>query len=58
MALPEASGVNFNSILRLNEASIMCKNLNVYVDLSAKKINFDLRNKLSQRITRNGSDVM
>ena len=36
----------------------MCKNLNVYVDLSAKKINFDLRNKVSQRITRNGSDVL
>ena len=35
----------------------MHKNLYVSADSNAKKINFDLRNKVSQRITRNGSDV-
>ena len=49
--------VNFNSILRLNEASFMYKNLYVSGDSNVKKINFDLRDKVSQRITRNGSDV-
>ena len=49
--------VNFNSILRLNEASFMYKNLFISADSNMKKINFDLRNKVSQRITRNGSDV-
>ena len=34
----------------------MYKNLNVSTDSNVKKINFDLRNKVSQRITRNGSD--
>ena len=29
----------------------------VSADSNEKKINFDLRNKVSQRITRNGSDV-
>ena len=48
---------NFNSILRLNEASFMYKNLYVSADSKVKKINFDLRNKVSQRITKNGSDV-
>ena len=35
----------------------MYTNLYVSADLNVKKINFDLRNKVSQRITRNGSDV-
>ena len=35
----------------------MYKNLYVSADSNMKKINFDLRNKVSQRITRNGSDV-
>ena len=35
----------------------MYKNVNVSEDSNVKKINFDLRNKVSQRITRNGSDV-
>ena len=44
----------FNSILQLNEASQMYKILHVSEDSNAKKINFNLRNKVSQRITRNG----
>ena len=35
----------------------MYKNMYNSADLNVKKINFDLRNKVSQRITRNGSDV-
>ena len=35
----------------------MYKNLYVSADSNMKKISFDLRNKVSQRITRNGSDV-
>ena len=35
----------------------MYKNLCVSADSNVKKINFDLRNKVSQRITINGSDV-
>ena len=35
----------------------MSKNLYVSADSNVEKINFDLRNKVSQRITRNGSDV-
>ena len=35
----------------------MYKNLYVSADSNVKKINFDLQNKVSQRITRNGSDV-
>ena len=35
----------------------MYKNPYVSADANVKKINFDLRNKVSQRITRNGSDV-
>ena len=35
----------------------MYKNLYVSADSNVKIINFVLRNKLSQRITRNGSDV-
>ena len=36
--------VDFNSILRLNEASFMYKNLYVSADSNVKKINFVLRN--------------
>ena len=35
----------------------MYKNLYVSADSNVKKINFDLRNKVSQRITRNRSGV-
>ena len=35
----------------------MYKNLYVSADSNVKKINFDLRNKVSHRITRNCSDV-
>ena len=35
----------------------MHKNLYGSADSNVKKINFDLRNKVSQRRTRNGSDV-
>ena len=35
----------------------MYKNLYVSADSNVKKINFDLRNKVSQRTTRNGSDA-
>ena len=35
----------------------MYKNLYVSADSNVKKINFDFRNKVSQTITRNGSDV-
>ena len=35
----------------------MYKNLYDSADSNVKKIDFDLRNKVSQRITRNGSDV-
>ena len=35
----------------------MYKNSNVSGDSIVKKINFQLRNKVSQRITRSGSDV-
>ena len=55
--LRDLKWINFNSILQLNEASFMYKNLYVSADSNVKKINFDLRNKVSQRITWNGSDV-
>ena len=48
--LRDLNWINFNSILRLNEAEFMYKNL--HVSSNVKKINFDLRNKVSQRITR------
>ena len=35
----------------------MYKNLYASADFNVKKINFDLRNKVSQRMTRNGSDL-
>ena len=35
----------------------MYKNLQDSADSNVKKINFDLQNKVSQRITRNGWDV-
>ena len=49
--------INSTSILRLNKASFMYKNLKDSTDSNVKKIYFDLRNKVSQRITRNGFDV-
>ena len=55
--LRDLKWINFNSILQLNEASFIYKNLYVSADSNAKKINFDLRKKASQRITRKGSDV-
>ena len=55
--LRDLKWIDFNSILRLNEASFMYKNLYVSADSNVKKINFDLRNKVPERITRNGSDV-
>ena len=57
LLLRDLKWINFNSTLRLNEASFMYKNLCVSADSNVKKINFDLRNKVSQRITKNGSDV-
>ena len=54
---PHLKWINFNSILRLNEESFIYKNLYVSAHSNVKKINFDFRNKVSQRITRNGSDV-
>ena len=35
----------------------MYKNMYISADSNVKKINFDLQNKVSLRITRNGSDV-
>ena len=35
----------------------MYENLYASADSNVKEINFDLQNKVSQRITRNGSDV-
>ena len=55
--LKDMKWINFNSILELNEASFIYRNLYVSADSNVKKINFDLRNKVSQRITRNGSYV-
>ena len=55
--LRDLKWINFNSILQLNEVSFMYKNLYVSADSNVKKINFHLRNQVSQRITRNGSDV-
>ena len=55
--LRDLKWIKFNSIMRLNEASFMYTNLYVSADSNVKKINLDLRNKVSQRITRNGSDV-
>ena len=56
LLLRDLKWINFNSILRLNEASFMYKNSYVSADSNVKKVNFDIRNKVSQRITRNGSD--
>ena len=55
--LRDLKWINFNSIFRLNDASFMYKHLYASADSNVKNINFDLRNKVSQRITRNGSDV-
>ena len=54
--LRDLKWINFNSILLLNQASFIIK-IYVSADSDVKKINFDLRNKVSQRITINGSDV-
>ena len=40
--LRDLKWINFNSILQLNEASFMYKNLYVSADSNVKKINFDL----------------
>ena len=37
--------INFNSMMRLNEATFMYKNLYVEAYSNVKKINFDLRNR-------------
>ena len=55
--LRDLKRINFNSMLRLNEASFMYKNMYGSADSNVKMINYDLRNKVSQRITRNGSDL-
>ena len=55
--LRDLKWINLNSILRLNEASFMYKNMHASADSNVKNINFDLRNKVSQRLNRNGSDV-
>ena len=55
--LRDLKWINFNSILRLNSEFLMYKNLYVSADSNVKKINFGLRNKVSQRINRNGPDV-
>ena len=55
--LRDLKWINFNIIFRLNEESFVYKNLYVSADSNVKKINFNLRNKVSQRIARNGSDV-
>ena len=55
--LKDLKRISFDSILQLNKASPMYKNLHVSADSNLKKIIFDLRNKVSQRITRNGSDL-
>ena len=55
--LRDLKWINFNSILQLNEASFIYKNLYLSADSNVKKNNFDLRNKVAQRVTRNGSDV-
>ena len=55
--LRDLKWINFNSTLQLNGASFMYKNQYVSADSNVKKINIDVRNKVSQRITRNGSDV-
>ena len=55
--LRDLKWINFNSILRLNEASFMYKNLCVSADSNVKNIDVDLRDKVSPTITRNGSDV-
>ena len=41
--LRDLKWINFNSILRLNEASLMHKNMYVSADSNGKKINFETR---------------
>ena len=52
-ALKNLKCINFNSIMQVNNTSLMYKNLHVE-DSNVEKINFDFCNKVSQRITRNG----
>ena len=40
--------------MHLNEATFVYKNMHVATDSNFRKINFDSRNKISQRITKNG----
>ena len=54
--LKDLKWINFNGILRANEATFMYKNLYVAAHSNAKKNKFGIRNKVSPRITRNGSD--
>ena len=49
--LKDLKWINFNSLTVLSGASFMCKNHFVGGDLNVKKINFDLRNKVSLRTT-------
>ena len=49
--------INFNSILQLNEASLIYKNLHLSADSNVKKIISDFRYKVTQRTTINGSDL-
>ena len=48
--------INFNIILGLNEATFLYKNHYGAADSNVKNIKFDLKNKASRRINRNGSD--
>ena len=52
--LRDLKWINFYSILRPNEDSLFIK---LYVSADSNMWICDLRNKVSQRITRNGSDV-
>ena len=47
--LRDLKWINFNSILRLNEASFLYKNVQDLADSNVKKISFDLRNKVSPK---------
>ena len=55
--LKDLKWINFNSILQLNEASLMYKKSPCISRFKCEKDNFDLRNKVTQRITRNSSDL-
>ena len=55
--LKDLKRINFNSILQLNEASLMYKKSPCIIRFKCEKDNFYLLNKVTQRITRNGSDL-